>query len=169
MSNPTLLDLNSVVQHPGSSEEFRLQCPLALENRDIFLAAPAEVHLKVESTGKMLLLRGSAVIDCTVPCSRCTNNVPIKLDIEIDEEYGISGTPSSYGIGGFATIDSDEPFEIFKGNSLILSNLLYEELMVQLPHQSLCSGSWDIPCNTPEEKFLHLDTGEDSLLKGNTD
>src|SRR5205085_1954700 len=98
------------------------------------------------STGNILLITGEFKTRMVVECARCTSPLEQDLEFEIDEQFNVEGVPSSFGQQDFARVASDEPFELFEENNLIVEALLRQALLLAVPIQPLCEYGWDGPC-----------------------
>jgi uncharacterized metal-binding protein YceD (DUF177 family) len=66
----------------------------------------------------------------------------------MDDQFQVEGVPSAYAHDSFAYVVADEPEPLFQQNALITDNYVRQGLIVSLPQQTLCSGSWDGPCQS---------------------
>jgi uncharacterized protein len=151
MRRDDLLDLNDVLQHPGRKLEVDVSTELPDEG-DLDLVNPLEGYLEAVSTGNILLLSGQFKTRAVLECARCTEPLEVDIDFAIEEQFPVTGVPSSYGSGDFARIVPDEPFELFEGNNLIVENLLRQSLLVEIPLQPLCEFGWDGDCPVARAK-----------------
>ena len=149
MRRDDLLDLNDALQHPGRKIAVDLSTELPAEE-DIDLVEPLEGFLEAVSTGNMLLITGEFKTKCVLECSRCGAPIPQEVAFEMDEQFPVEGTPSTYAADDYARVVPDEPFELFEGNNLMVENLLRQGLLVNLPMQALCQYGWEGDC--PEAK-----------------
>ncbi len=145
MKRDDLLDLNDVLQHPGRRITVEISTELP-EEADLDLVAPLEGYLEAVSTGNLLLLTGNFTTRAVLECSRC--NAPIEVDVafELDEQFPVEGIPSSFSSQDMAKVKPDEPYELFEENSLIVEALLRQNLLVNMPIQSLCEYGWEGDC-----------------------
>lgn len=149
MKREELLDLNEALQYPGKKLVFQVSTELATEE-DIDILEPVVGSLEGISTGNVLLIDGSFVTKVVMECARCGSPLELEVRFIMEDEFQVEGTPSSFAHDGFAKVVSDEPEAIFQGNSLIRDAYVRQGLLLNLPIQPLCSGSWDIPCPQSE-------------------
>jgi uncharacterized protein len=147
MRRDDLLDLNDVLQHPGRRIEVDISTDLPQE-ADLDLTKPLTGFLGAVSTGNLLLINGKFQTTCVLECARCSEPVEVPLEFELEEQFPVVGVPSSLSHQDYAKVDPDEPYELFEGNALLVENLLRQALILAIPVQPLCSGSWDQPCPT---------------------
>lgn len=145
MKRDDLLDLNEVLQHPGRRIELDVSTELP-DEADVDLVAPLDGTLDAVSTGNLLLLTGKFRTRAVLECARCVNPIELDLEFELDEQFAVEGTPSSYSQQDYARVKADEPFPLFDGNHLLVENLLRQGLLLAMPVQPLCAAGWDGPC-----------------------
>ena len=145
MKRDGLLDLNDALQHPGRSIAVDLSTDMP-EEADLDLAAPVEGWLEAVSTGNMLLIEGEFKTKCILECARCGNPIEQEVAYEMNEEFSVEGTPSSFAADDMARVVNDEGEPLFHENSLIVENLVRQGLILNLPVQPLCEFGWDGPC-----------------------
>ena len=153
MKRDDLLDLNDVLQHPGRELAVDISTDLP-EEADVELLKPLEGFLEAVSTGNILLITGSFNTRAVLECARCSGPLEVDVDFELDEQFPVEGTPSSLNPQDYARVVSDEPFELFDGNSLIVEQLLRQALLLSLPMQSLCEFGWEGNCPIAESRGL---------------
>lgn len=149
MNRDGLLDLNEALQHPGTIIAVDLSTDMP-EEADLDLVKPVEGWLEAVSTGNLLLVTGEFTARCVLECARCGHPIEQEIKFEMSEEFDVEGVPSSYSQEGFARVVDDEPFPIFHENSLIVENLVRQDLILNLPAQPLCEFGWDQPCPNAE-------------------
>jgi len=160
MRREGLLDLNEAVQHPGKKLTFRILTRLDQE-ADIDLLDPVSGELQAVSTGNLLLLDSTFSTRAVLECARC--GAPIECDVQfaMSDQFQVEGVPASYSRDGYARVVTDEPEPMFNENALIVDNYVRQGLLINLPAQPLCSGSWDTPCpgssleTSTEEPAVH--------------
>lgn len=159
MTREGQIDLNEAVQHPGKKLSFLVNTNLEHEE-DIDLLEPVTGELNVVSTGNVLLVEAEFVTKACFECARCATPLELQIQFQMSEAFLVEGVPSAYARDGFAKVVEDEPEPMFKDNALILDHLVRQGLVVNLPQQPLCSGSWEIPCSSdPLEELRAADTG----------
>mgnify|MGYP001240080134 CR=1 FL=1 len=149
MRRDDLLDLNDSLQHPGRLTAVDVSTELP-DVGDIDLVKPLEGYIEAVSTGNLLLLNGKFSSRAVVECARCGGPIEQDIEFEIEEQFNVEGTPSSFGGQDYARVVSDEPYPLFEGNNLMVEALLRQDLLVALPVQPLCEHGWDGPCPIAE-------------------
>ncbi len=145
MKRDDLLDLNDVLQHPGRVLAVDIQTELP-DEEDVDLVRPVEGFLEAISTGNLLLITGEFKSRAVLECARCTGPIEVDLEFEVDEQFPVVGTPSSFSSQDMAKVSPDEPFELFDGNNLLVEALLRQSLLLSMPLQPLCEFGWDGEC-----------------------
>lgn len=145
MRSADLLDLNEVLQHPGKKIAVDIQSDLGKDS-DLELMEPVEGCLEAVSTGNLLLIKGSFRGVAVCECARCAEPLETPIEFEVDEQFPVEGVAACYGMGDYARVVPDEPYELFHENSLMVDSLLRQDLMISLPMQPLCQYGWDGPC-----------------------
>jgi uncharacterized metal-binding protein YceD (DUF177 family) len=145
MRREDLLDLNDVLQHPGRKLAVDISTELP-EEGELDLLTPLEGYLEAVSTGNLLLLTGEFKARAMVECSRCGSDLEIDVNFEVEEQFAVEGTPSSFSSQDYARVVADEPYQLFEGNNLIVEALLRQDLIVAMPMQALCEHGWEGDC-----------------------
>ncbi|HMS54699.1 MAG TPA: DUF177 domain-containing protein [Fimbriimonadaceae bacterium] len=166
MRRDDLLDLNDSLQHPGRKTEVDISTDLT-DEADIDLVKPLEGYIEAVSTGNLLLVKGTFKTTAVVECARCGSALEKEVEFEVDEQFSVEGTPSSFSNQDFARVVSDEPYPLFDGNSLMVEALLRQDLVVALPVQPLCDYGWDGPCPIAAQKIKvqKMDIGRPEFAK----
>jgi uncharacterized protein len=145
MKRDDLLDLNDALQHPGRKIAVDISTEMPDES-EIELIDPCEGFLEAMSTGNMLLLTGEFKAKCIVDCARCGAPLEKEVIYEVDEQFPVEGTPSSYAQDDYAKVVAEEDYPLFENNSLMVENLIHQGLVINLPMQPLCQHGWDEAC-----------------------
>lgn len=151
MRREDLLDLNDVLQHPGRKVSVDVATELP-EEADLDLVKPLSGYLEAVSTGNILLLEGSFSAEVVVECARCGAPIEVPVQFELEEQFPVEGTPSSFSSQDYARVAPDEPYDMFDGNSLMVEALLRQTLLVNMPMQPLCGYGWEGPCPIAMER-----------------
>ncbi len=151
MKRDDLLDLNDALQHPGRKIAVDVSTELP-DEADIDLVRPIEGYVEAVSTGNMLLVKGEFKTKCVVECARCGSPIESEMEYEMDEQFAVEGTPSTYASDDFARVVADEPFDLFEGNSLLVENLIRQGFIVNMPMQALCQFGWEGACPEAQKR-----------------
>ncbi|MCC7433362.1 MAG: DUF177 domain-containing protein [Methanoregulaceae archaeon] len=145
MRRDDLLDLNDVLQHPGRKIAVEISTELP-EEADLDLVAPLEGEMEVVSTGNLLLVTGTFKTRLVLECSRCTNPIEVDVEFDMDEQFPVEGTPSSFSSQDMAKVVDEEPYPLFEGNLLKVEDLLRQNLLLAIPLTADCLEATGKPC-----------------------
>lgn len=145
MKRHGLIDLNEAVQNPGKRLAFAVETVLP-DEEDIDLLEPLSGEIEAVSTGNALLVSAHFKTKAVVECARCGEPLEYSLDFDMEDDFAVEGVPSCYASDGYAEVVSDEADPVFDKNGLIFDKYARQGLILNLPTQPLCSGSWDTPC-----------------------
>ncbi len=129
------VDLSEIARTPGAHAVHEFEEPLPGEP-DVELAEPARGSFAVTNTGQLLVLRGEATAAVRLQCSRCCEPVVVRLDIPLSEEFSARTGPDG---AKAQTMDIEEPERAaFQDSVLDLTELVRQNILIQLPIQPLC-------------------------------
>jgi uncharacterized protein len=101
-----------------------------------------ELDVRLSKSGTDVVVRGTLKADLVVPCSRCL--APARVPVR--EELSILAVPGAHGERGRgddsedAEVDPGEADVIaFEGESIVLDDLVRDELLLGIPMIPLCS------------------------------
>jgi uncharacterized protein len=137
MKRDDLLDLNDVLQHPGRTISVEIGTEMETVE-DLDLVTALEGTLEAVSTGNILLVTGHFQTTAVVECGRCASPVEVEVEFDVDEQFKVDGTPSSFNAQDMAKIVDDEPYPLFEGNSLMVEELLRQDLLLAMPIHPVC-------------------------------
>lgn len=140
-----MLDLNDVLQHPGRKIAVEISTELP-EEADLDLVAPLEGEMEAVSTGNLLLVTGNFKTRVVLECSRCTTPIEVDVEFDMDEQFPVEGTPSSFSSQDMAKVVDEEPYPLFEGNLLRVEDLLRQNLLLAIPLTADCLGVTGQPC-----------------------
>lgn len=157
MRRDDLLDLNDVLQHPGRKIAVEISTELP-EEADLDLILPLEGEMEAVSTGNLLLVTGTFHTRVVLECSRCTNPIEVDVEFDLDEQFPVEGTPSSFSNQDMARVVDEEPYPLFEGNLLRVEDLLRQNLLLAIPLTVDCMQATGNPC--PDELTAKLRDGQ---------
>lgn len=145
MKREGLLDLNEAVQHPGKRLSFNVQTAMEQEE-DLDLLEPIRGSVTAVSTGNVLLVEAAFSSKAVLECARCGAPLELEIQFKMNDEFLVEGVPAAFSHDSYAKVVTDEPEPLFKDNALILDQYVRQGLLLNMPQQPLCSGSWEGPC-----------------------
>lgn len=109
---------------------------LLLDDQDIQLAEPAEVHGRVRRSGNEVELRGEVRTRVQVGCSRCLKPVELPIHSEFDERF----VPAvSWRAEEQHELQAEDlNLAVFDGAAIELDDLVREEILLAVPTRVLC-------------------------------
>jgi len=129
------IDLTEIARTPGAHAAHDFEEPLKGDS-DVALTEPAKGRFTVTSTGSLLVLRGSMTAEVDLACGRCLEPIVYHLEAPISEEF--STQPAALAAEN-ETIDVEEPDRAaFKENILDLTELVRQNIIINLPLKPLC-------------------------------
>jgi uncharacterized metal-binding protein YceD (DUF177 family) len=137
MKRDDLLDLNDVLQHPGRTISVEIGTEMETVE-DLDLVSALEGTLECVSTGNLLLVTGHFQTTAVIECARCAAPVEVEVEFDVDEQFKVDGTPSSFNSQDMANVVDDEPYPLFEGNSLMVEELLRQDLLLNMPVHPVC-------------------------------
>ena len=158
MKREDLLDLNDVLQHPGRTLAVDISSDMEFVE-DLDLITPLEGTLEAVSTGNLLLLTGDFKTRAVMECVRCGSPVEVDIEFEIDEQFKVEGTPSAYSSQDMAKVVDDEPYPLFEENSLMVEELLRQDLILALPPHPDCPPGTPT-CVSVDERIASINADE---------
>lgn len=120
-----------ILGRPGEYRDFRIVQPLQGAGTALaqLSASPVEADLRAESVVEGILVTGRARADVTFECSRCLNEFPSEIAVELLELFA--------GPGHEAQPEEDS-YEV-KGSEVDLEPMLRDALVLSLPLNPVCS------------------------------
>lgn len=110
---------------------------LSLEDPDLRLIAPLELHVRLRRNVEEVELAGSLTTTLETVCARCLKPVAIPLSAAFDERFTTSvswGAEEQHELGS-----EDLNLSIFDGAGIDLDQLVREQVLLAKPAQILCS------------------------------
>ena len=98
-------------------------------------SGPAHGVIELEKSGEVYTAHGWLEATVVVPCSRCTLPHEVPLHVEVEETVVLQqiDEPAS-----FQEEEAEEPIPILSGDSLDLTELVRQMLILAVPPRSLC-------------------------------
>jgi uncharacterized protein len=98
-------------------------------------AGPVRGTIELEKSGEVYTAHGGLEATVVVPCSRCTLPHQVPLQVEVDESVVLEqiDDPTAFQEG-----EAEEPIPVLSGDSIDLSELVRQMLILAVPPRSLC-------------------------------
>lgn len=104
--------------------------PLESELGEMSFATPVHVHLKVNNTGKSLLVEGKIHTELKAQCGRCLESFTYPIEHEYLDEWVSSPE---------ATEEQKETALVFDKDEIELNERILEQIVLALPMRFICS------------------------------
>ena len=109
---------------------------LVMEDSRITLLQPPSVSGEIEVKGKRVLVRGRVRGSVIVECDRCLKQVEFPVDSGFKVEYV---SPQEYEAQHAVELSSDDlDLSVFDGETMLIDDLVTEEILLALPDHLLC-------------------------------
>lgn len=124
------IDLTELLREVGNEAEV---------DSVIVLAQPVKLNLHLINTGDSVLVKGAIETQAEVECSRCLKKVDLPLKVMIDDEFSrtLTGIPQNKK-GDRELHNADFVCPIEKDNSIDISEIIRQNLMLAIPIKNLC-------------------------------
>jgi uncharacterized protein len=131
------IDLTELLREDGNEAEIEQTEKTDFSGDDLKLTAPVQVNLHLVNTGVSVLLSGRAKTEAELECSRCLKSFKTPLSVEFEEEF--VKNPFVHRQGEVELKKADFVSPIDQDNSIDLTELVRQELILALPIKTLCS------------------------------
>jgi len=131
------LDLTEVLQEVGRETDFEGSFDVNFEEDGLKLTQPAKVELHLTNTGSSVLIEGQITSEAELECSRCLKPFTHKLEAEVAEEF-VKPAPETRSKKELELKEDDFVYPIDSDNTIDLTELIRQELLLALPIKALC-------------------------------
>lgn len=157
------LDLTDVLHTPGKSVERAIQiAPCTLD--DIEVVEPIVGVVRATNARQNVVISGNAATSVTMQCGRCLKDFAQPLQLELEAVAPMSFfralLPNAVADEAEAEEADEEIALLFDANSLNVSELIRQAIVLQSPIKPLC----DDDCAGLPEAEQYLETGVDHRL-----
>ncbi|MEW6082955.1 MAG: DUF177 domain-containing protein [Bacillota bacterium] len=124
------VDISGLKAGVGLSSEHAFHLPFIKGDgwEDAGFSGPVDIQVRLLNTGEGIVAGFHVRAGCELPCSRCTRDTGVSLDMEFSEEYRQEGT-----VG-----DEDSPYLTYDGDVIDLTEAVRQNLLLNLPMKVLC-------------------------------
>ena len=133
-----LINLTELFTLEGKEKNYTLKLEMKVYHGpagDYEVAQADPVFLRIMNLGgKKLEIEGKAKLTLVIPCDRCLDPVPVKLEFDIVRTVDLSETEEE-------RIDEFDEQPYVSGYNLDVDQLVCDELILNLPMKVLCSES----------------------------
>ena len=133
------IDLTELVQRVGNEADLEKEEKVSYPADELKLTQPVKIKLHLTNTGNSILVKGTVETEAELACSRCLKNYRLPLKAVIDEKFALS--PPEYKKGRELELhEEDFVYPLEKDNSLDLSEVIRQNLLLALPMKTLCKA-----------------------------
>ena len=141
------LDLAEILSNVGMRYKYDVEEP-PIVDEDLECTQPVNGNITFTNTGSVLLIEGGVKTKVAVPCSRCLVDYEQPVAAPISEQFTIEAGPAGPGgRKGHVTVEEEAnpgAGKLFEGHLLDLTELLRQNITLQIPSQPLhdekCEG-----------------------------
>lgn len=135
-----IADVSQLLEHVGETQEIDMPYELKLVENDYKLSSPVKIKLTLISTGKSILAQGMITGEIEATCARCLNPYKHKFQVGVEEEYKRTADIMSTTAKDKELGDEDFVFTIDSEGRIDLSELIRQNIVVNLPLKFICSN-----------------------------
>jgi uncharacterized protein len=138
------IELDKLEEQAGNFSRVYQPADIALDDRDVRLGEPAEVHGRIKRKGSEVELRGELRATIEVACARCLKAVQLPVQTEFVERFVRS--VSWRGEEQHELHEEDLNLAVFDGEVIDLDDVVREEILLAIPDHVLCRGDCEGLC-----------------------
>ena len=132
------IDLTELLQKVGNEADLEQSQEVSFPDDGLNLTKPARIRFHLVNTGDLVLVNGQVETEAELECSRCLKTYKIPLAVKIDEEFSRQPPELKSG-GGIELREEDFVYPIEKDNTIDLTEVLRQNLLLAVPMKTLCS------------------------------
>jgi len=133
-------DLTELLQKVGNEADIEQSSRISFADDELILTQPVKTKLHLVNTGTVVLVKGKAETEAELECSRCLKKFKMPLSIEIDEEFALEMPAPRHKKGKEVELhEEDFVYPIEADNTVDLTEVIRQDLLLALPMQALCS------------------------------
>ena len=133
------IDIHELLKEVGLSTDIEEELNCSYPKEELILKAPIKLKAHLVNTGQTVLLTGSLDAMVELECVRCLKKFDLALHTELDEEFNKNKvSPGPHG-GEMRLTEKDFIFSLEDGHILDLSEVIRQNLILELPMKPLCN------------------------------
>jgi uncharacterized protein len=130
-----LYEIEDRIRVRGEASGAKLKRP---EDTDLSFLAPIVYDLEIEKIGEDFRVSGKVQTSLSLFCARCLEEFPYAIETELDVEL----MPKPKGLASELELkDGEMDVCYFEGDEVDLDPYVYEEAVLSIPIQALCSDA----------------------------
>lgn len=131
------VDLKELLREVGNEADIDQSEKVDFLADGLKLTAPVQINLHLINTGESVIVSGQASTKAEFECGRCLNNYQTPLTVEFEEAF--VQKPFVHHSGEVELKAADFVSPISPDNTIDLTDLVRQELLLALPIKTLCS------------------------------
>lgn len=131
------IDLTELLRQVGNEADIEESDNIDLQEDNVRTVRPVKVALHLVNTGEAVLAAGKAEAEVELECSRCLKKHVLPLSVKLEEDF-VRETYMPKGRGEVELKDEDFVSPIDKGNTIDLTEVVRQNILLALPLKSLC-------------------------------
>lgn len=131
------IDLTELLQKVGNEADIEETEKVSYPEDNLNLTRPVSVNIHLVNTGTSVLVKGKIETEAELECSRCLKTFNLPLSVEIEEEFS-KKVPEHRGAEEIELKEEDFVYPIEKDNSIDLSEVIRQNLLLAMPMKTLC-------------------------------
>ncbi|MDD5382226.1 MAG: DUF177 domain-containing protein [Candidatus Margulisbacteria bacterium] len=132
------IDLTELLRKAGNEAEIEETEKISFPEDNLNLTKPVKIEAHLTNTGTSVLANGEIDTEAELECSRCLKTFRQPISVKIDETFSRKiPEPKRKGAGELKEEDFVYPIE--KDNTIDLTEVVRQNLILALPIKTLCS------------------------------
>ncbi len=131
------IDLTELLQKVGNEADLEETEKISFPEDNLALVQPVKAELHLVNTGVSVLVKGKIETEAELECSRCLKTFKLPLSVKIEEEFS-RRIPEHKKGGEIELKEEDFVYPIGKDNSIDLTEVIRQNLLLALPIKTLC-------------------------------
>jgi uncharacterized protein len=131
------IDLTQLLRKVGNEAAFEESEKTSYPEDNLNLTKPVSINIHLVNTGTSVLVKGKIETEAELECSRCLKAFNLPLSVEIEEEFSKKG-PEHRRAEEVELKGEDFVYPIEKDNSINLSEVIRQNLLLAMPMKTLC-------------------------------
>lgn len=139
------VNIAPIMEQKGASLDFNLEIkcpPLELQQREVTCIEPLRLVFTLTNTGECILLQGSMETALGLTCDRCLQPTVVPVKVPLSEEFYREKEselhPKKTTPGDIFNEEDDEADNWYTGDTIDLSSILKDSILLGLPMKVLC-------------------------------
>ena len=141
-----LIDLGEVLKETGNELKFGGNVPVECPKEEIDIEGPVVCNIDFVNAGGIIVADGRIKASVKMSCSRCLREFDLPVDLKISEQFARLEKAKRQEESGKHTAkhevevpDEDVIFPVNDDNKVDISEVIRQELILNMPEKPLCS------------------------------